>query len=269
MAQRLSTSKGVILPPNVISRMARASAPHSQMGDSAWSAAADILNKGWKPFVPASDTSACWDFTKSRGDPLKDLTENGNDLTLTSAVLRAADGEFGWSYDFIGTDDYLITSGDPTSLKIIGELTVEVICKADAITASKTVISKWDTDSNNEGWRITWDGANIEYVITNDGSTDFITQVNDGAAPVSTVLYLAMVYRPSAYVRGYVNGNMVAETTASVPTSLFNSTQNFTIGGLWDDTTLNHDFNGHVYMCRVTGRAMSHREIWNNGGRTW
>ena len=258
---------GIILTPREISMMSRSVRPAAEEGSQAWGAAQDILGKGWEVFKLEPDTAALWDFTRSRGNPLLDLTENGNDLTLNGDVVRAADGPFGWSYDFPGTDDYLITSDNPASLQIVGELTVEAIVKADAING-RCIISKWDSGDNNRGWLLHWSGAGIEVNISGAGiATDAQATADNATAPVSTALYIAFVYKPSAYLRLFVDGNLVAEDTSNIPSSLFNSNQNVTLGGFWSTAILNNDFNGKIYCVRITPRAKGPGEIWEAGGR--
>lgn len=270
MSTNLSTSSGVILQPHIISKMAKAIRPSSVMGSKEYGAASDILNKGWKPFRPEPDTAACWDFTMSRGGPLLDLSPNNNDLTLSGGVVRAADGPFGWSYDFPGSDDYLYVADNPSSLQIVGELTIEVIYKADSIAASKAIISKFDTDSDNRAWQLLYDGTNLEFSLSSAGTASLTTvQYNDACAPVSTVLCVTAVYKPSAYMRLFINGSMVNEQTTSVPTSIYNSTENVTLGATYNDTTKENDFDGHMYMVRITPRAKSAKEVWVCNGRCY
>lgn len=267
MSTNVSTSKGIILPPHIISQMAKAQRPADAMGPGEWAAGADILGKGWKPFRLEPDTAALWDFTRSRGDPLADLSPNGNDLTLSGDVLRAADGPFGWSYDFPGTDDYLITSGNPASLQITGELTVEAIYKADVI-GSKAVASKWDEGDNNRSWQLFYGSTFLGFAMSSAGtSQNAIAAVDDAIAPTGTVFYAAGIFKPSSYVRLIVNGCMVAEDITSIPASIYNCNQNITIGANWSTTTPTYDFDGHIMCVRITGRSKSLSELYRAGAR--
>ena len=258
--------QGVLVPPNIISAMTKSVVPAISMGPGDYAAGADVLNKGWKPFKPEQDTAACWDFTKGRGNPLADLSENENDLTL-SGVLRIPD-DLGWSYEFDGVNDYLITSGNPTSLQILGELSVEILIKTDALD-TRYFMSKWDEGDSNRSWKLGIEGGNLTVRISTDGVAEISATVDDAVSPISTIMHVAFTYKPSTYLRLFVNGYLVKEVTASIPTSLKNSNQNMTLGGFWSTSTLNGDYDGHIYMARITPRAIEKKEMWIKGGNCW
>ena len=227
------------------------------------------MSKGFRAFKPEPDSAAVYDFTRRLGDPLVDLSPNGNDLTLSGDVVRIADGPFGWSYDLPGSDDYLITSGNPASLRITGELTVEVIYKADVV--NKAVLSKYDVGDGNRSWQFGWDGAgSIFAAVSADGASVVATDViDDAVAPAGQVIYAAFTFKPSTYIRLFINGNLVTDTTSSVPASIYDSDQDVVLGGYMSSDTLTADFDGKFYCVRITPRAKSVQEIRLAGGRAF
>lgn len=260
---------GIILAPNEISDLSRSVRPVAEEGTPAWGTAADVLGKGFKRFMVEPDTVALWDFTRKLGNPLADLSPYGNDLTLNGAVVRVADGPFGWSYDFPGTaSDYLMTSGNPASLQITGELTVEVIYKPEDVSWAR-MISKWDYGDANKSWVLGYDSTNLEHRISVDGTAEQTIELPVVVAPINRVSCMAITFKPSTYSRSFVNGCLVAEDTSAVQASLYNSDQNVVIGGYMDSDTLNEYFNGHIYMVRITPRSKSLEELWRAGGRLY
>jgi len=259
---------GIILTPREISKMSRSVRPAAEEGSQAWGAARDVLGKDWEVFKLESDTAALWDFTRGRGDPLLDLTGNDNDLTVVGGPVRQAGGPFGWRYDLDGSGDGLYAASDPASLKIVGELTVEVLCQWDSGDTG-AVISKLDHDGTKRSWSLLrLDASDLVWRVSYDGDLDDELGVDVAVSPDVTDLYVAAIFKPGTYTRLFVNGNLVAEETSGIGDALFDSTADVLVGGEWSTPpTMSAGMDGKVYAVRITPRAKGPAEIWEAGGR--
>lgn len=137
------------------------------------------------------------------------------------------------SFAFDGVDDY-IDVGNPASLQITGALSISAWVKF--IGNDVAIVSKWESGSSSRprSYALFADsfGTNHypSFVIYNSGSSYQAlgaTRIDDG-----NWHHVLGTFNPSTYVRLYVDGNLDAENTTSIPATIDNDPADFVIGAI-------------------------------------
>ena len=172
-----------------------------------------------------------------------------------------------WSLSFDGVDDY-IDMGNPTELQITGELSISAWVKT---TANDGVIAgKSNTSGTQRSYGLWSDrfgspqtpvffvwGSGTYYETPNTGP-----RVDDG-----NWHHLLATFKPSTYLRLYIDGQLEQENTTSIPASIDNDVVDFNIGRAANGTFL---YNGQIDEVAVwnTDQSANVSTIYNGGEPT-
>lgn len=163
-----------------------------------------------------------------------DNGSGGNDATSSTLPEAArlpitANSYSQNSFVFDGAPDF-VTMGNPASLQITGALTLSAWVKTgdnrDAIILSKD-------DQTNRCFSLSANlpggGANYTSLYIFSGGTA-TGVVSNTLLTAGTWYHVMAVFKPSTYMRIYINGVLDAENTTSIPSSIDNDPADFVIG---------------------------------------
>ena len=190
----------------------------------------------------------------------KDQTVNQNNGTLTNGPTF--DSGNGGSIVFDGTNDW-VDCGNNTITKPSGPMTIEYWFKGKSSTVNAT--TSGTTGANGQrGYMLAVNKSNGWYFVIASNSTT--TKVLSHTLTIDDTqwYHFAGVYNPSTYMRIFINGNQVAETTSGVPSSQYVGNSNtLKIGSRGDNTTYGV-FDGNIANTQIYNRALSSTEVLHN-----
>jgi hypothetical protein len=195
------------------------------------------------------------------GTSWKDISGNNNNGTLIGGP--AFDSGNGGSIVFDGTNDYVNL---PHILNVSNSPITWNIWFKTNITTSGALFSDWSTSN----WSFLLRILNGYFTIGMRNSLN--ADISDAQIPIysltSNVIYnICVTYNqlPNT-LKTYVNGVLVdTRGNAVSPSTIKNSTNNFSIGLKQDTTTL---LNGNVYNANMYNRALSSQEVLQNYNAT-
>ncbi len=153
-----------------------------------------------------------------------DASGNGNDGVVNGATLwEDRCGEPDRAYGFDGMDDY-VDIGAPNSLRITGALTVAAwfYAKPAALSNHPSIVSRLGWDTNRHWcWGLRLNDGMPQGWISQTGNS-FKAATGENVVDSNTWHHLAMIYKPSEFIKLYLDGSLVAENTTSIPGSINN-----------------------------------------------
>ncbi len=159
-----------------------------------------------------------------------------------------------FSFNFDGSNDYL-DCGNPTGLQITGAFTISGWINTSNTGAVKMIASK--DDDTNRNFHLSINASNyLSGGVFSSGTGYFTTgdvNICDGAWH-----HVAFTFVASTSVNVYVDGELDATNTSSIPATIDNDTVNFLIGRLGDGS---YDFNGKIDEVAVFNTALSASDI--------
>jgi hypothetical protein len=222
----------------------------------------DITPTAEPPCEPA-DPVAYWPFD---GDAT-DASGNGHDGTVHGATscddrclaLYSA-------YCFDGMDDH-VDIGAPSSLRITGALTVAAwfYAKPAALSDPPSIVSRYGWDTNRHWcWGLRLNEGMPQGWISQTGNS-FKAATGENVVDSNIWHHLAMTYKPSEFIKLYLDGSLVAENTTSIPVSI-NDPEGVAIyvGAAWIEEGYippGHPFTGTIDEVQIYNRALSECEI--------
>ena len=215
---------------------------------------------GTLPFDNFMDEVAVWNSDQSAN--VASIYNSGTPSAITGAVAHWKMGEEAnftdnWlvnnsalsnystrSFNFDGVDDY-IDFGNPASLQITTDLSVSFWFKGSS-TADQAIVAKdslglrcWGIWNNVFGA-----GNNLQFYIFNSNSlTEVQTSANYNDGNWHNVV---CVFKPSTYLRIYVDGVLDGENTTSIPATIDNDAANLTVGAIVSSGSPIYEFEGNV-----------------------
>ena len=174
--------------------------------------------------VPGVDehTMLYFKFDEGSGKEVKDLSDNGNDGTITGA--KWVEGKFGKALEF--EDDDFVEIADSESLDIAENITIEVWVNPADDDGGYVMLKK-----GSYGFPKFVGGNNFQFYLTVGGQT--ITDTVGGKIVPSTWQHYAAAY-DGKEVRQYVNGELVFAHPCAGD-----------IGISGDNITIAHSFGWH------------------------
>ncbi|MDP2668785.1 MAG: LamG domain-containing protein [bacterium] len=168
-------------------------------------------------------------------------------------------GKIGQGLSFDGVNDW-VTVGNPSSLRITGDITVSAWIKFNGGTGEKDLVAKWH---DNPSAQLSF----LLYLKSTDHSIRFIirdnaAQFKEGISATlvqSGVWYHVVGRHQQGVVKVFVNG-VPDGTTQTTNGTITDSTASVTIGAN-DDTVTPLPFPGTIDDVRVYNRALSSDEI--------
>lgn len=184
------------------------------------------------------------------GTTWTDLSGLGNNGSIKAGAAYNSLGWFNFNHlssDFNGYNGY-IDAGNPTSLQLSSDITIETWINPDSTTGKGNMVSK----NGNDGYR---------YRISPTGQIEFFARGGENVITGGTVPNGAwshcVVTGDSSGLKVYVNGTLVASnSTAYSPYNAQNG--NLTIG---IDIQNAERFDGKIAVCKIYNRALTATEI--------
>ena len=204
-------------------------------------------------------------FDEGSGSTASDSSGNGNDGTINGAAWT--NGKSGKGLGFDGVNDSVDFN---TNLGITGELTVGawVYPTAAPDGVGRIIASTYDWDSNSallRGWTL---GINygsddkIQFVVLDSsGNSAFANSNNFFAENLNKWTHVTGVFKPSQYIRLYVNGSMVAENTVNIPGSIAYATGTNLRIGMRADNSSQSMWKGSIDEVKIYNYSLSGQEI--------
>ncbi|MHA2171252.1 MAG: LamG-like jellyroll fold domain-containing protein, partial [Candidatus Kariarchaeaceae archaeon] len=198
-----------------------------------------------------SDFVGVWHLNEDPSlDLVFDSTANNNDGTSQGSMTSqdSVAGVIGNGLDFDGTNDY-IDVGNDASLQLTGAITVEAWFQVPTTVVNDFVVSKSGI-SGDRGWDIntvagTAPDGTVRWHFTGPAQAGFY----EGSEPITinTWYHVVGVYSPSGHEQLFVNGVLVSEDIAGVPTDMWDSTANVFIAA-----RLTQYFEGKIDEVRIS-----------------
>jgi hypothetical protein len=218
----------------------------------------DIYNSG-QPTDLTSLSPVAWYRMGDNGSyksPQWLIPENSN-------VANSRISNYSFSYD--GVDDY-VDFGNPTSLQITTDLSVSFWFKGSS-TVDQAIVAK-DTLSQR-CWGI-WNnvfgaGNNLQFYIFNSNLlTEVQTSANYNDGNWHNVV---CIFKPSTYLRIYVDGVLDGENTTSIPATIDNNSANLTVGAILSSGSPIYEFDGNVDEVAIwnSDQSANVASIYNSG----
>jgi hypothetical protein len=188
---------------------------------------------------------------------------------IPDTVTRGTSLYSEYSFDFDGLGDYF-DFGNPAALQITGALTISAWVKFTGNIAP--IVSKYESGSAARPKSFGLDGDRSGgnhspvFFIYNSGTVystpTSIKRVDDGDWH-----HLLATFKPSTYLRLYIDGDLEQENTTSIPASIDNDSADFVIGAIESLGSAVSFFNGSIDEVAVwnTDQSANVSAIYNNG----
>lgn len=197
--------------------------------------------------------------------PPKDLSYTNGNFVQSGAVVRTTDSKLGVVFTTASTR-YFTLSSPGTSLRFTGAMTAMCWAKQTSNTSDNEPFShrnattlKWAFQFNPSGT------GDLSFIVSNDHVSYPEAKATGVVGANSNWYHICGVYRPSSFIRLYLNGVLVAENTTSIPASLFDDTTPLNIGSVSGSYT----FTGSLAHLYLWSRDLDHSEIVNMYDDSW
>jgi len=224
------------------------------------------------PRIVTDGLVLCLDAANSRSYPgtgttWTDLT-GGNDGTLTNGPTF--DSVNGGSIVFDGSDD-LVNVGDNSDLQITANITISAWIKASTQN-NMGIAGKYASSSGKRGYLIATNASDSNQKITwyyQRAAGSF--NAGDSVTSSSDVLdnnwhFVLCTFTSSVSAKIYIDGELDATDTASIPSAIANNSARFEIGTHNEGTA--YCFNGNISNVSIYNRALNADEIRQNYNAT-
>lgn len=197
------------------------------------------------------------------------VTSAGTCQTAGTAWGLGAGGKRNASLSFDGADDYVEIPDGP-NLDISGELTISAWVKIAATDntnyggVGKYANMTGYANQRSYGFYFLSNSTRPSAGVSDNGTansghwTGVDSSTNIG---LNTWAHVVMVFKPSAYLRIYINGKLDSETTSGVVSSIFNSTAPLWLGTNYDKTDSARNMNGQIDDVQIFNYALTVQQI--------
>lgn len=189
------------------------------------------------------------------------------DLTMQNfETNESVSGIRGNAIEFDGESTSLNTTNDH-SLNITGELTVEAWVKPKSAPngIGRVVVNQYNYNSNDDlGWMLGDEYGpddHFRFFVWNQTGSAYAYHYNFFNDYKDQWTHVVGVYKPSQYVRLYINGVKVSEDTSDVPAAIINSNKYAPMIGRRSDASTQGFWNGTIDEVKIWNRAVSEQEI--------
>ncbi len=196
-----------------------------------------------------------WKFDETSGNAedsfgTSDLTNNATTPYVAAKLNNGADLELGSSQYF--------NVADNATLSITGDMTISGWIKLESGTLG-TFVAKRDSTSNQRSFSFSLGTDSMVFGATSSGGA--VTDVSVAPTLTAGTWYMAtVVYTASAgSAKFYLNGSQVGTTQTGLPTSIFNSTSDFSIGCIF--APAQDFFDGIVDEVGIWARVLTSDEL--------
>jgi len=223
---------------------------------------------------PVGSQVGYWRFDEGQGSTVNNagiggISLNGNLGVGNSAPLWSNSGKFDKALSFDGSNDYAEIP-DNANLDITGELTfsywVKLISTQNINYGGVSKYANMTGYSNQRAygcWFIL-DSTQPSCTISDDGTANAnhytsVSSANNIGTNAWT--HIVLTYKPSSFLRLYVNGKLDTETTSGVVGSIYNSSAPLWIGTNYDKTVAARFMTGSIDEVKVYNYALTEDEI--------
>jgi hypothetical protein len=212
---------------------------------------------------PVGSALGHWKFDEGYGTTANNAGANGSSLngTLsgTGLPLWKNEGKFGKALYLNGSSSYL-DMGNPTAAQITSDLTLSSWVYLSSNTANQDIIAKRGL-SSQWGYRLWVDSTGTPKIdVSSTGNVMATASASQTLARNQWYHLLGTYSASQSAITIYVNGVQQGQTTASVPTSLQNSTANLNIGREAGAETPNY-LNASLDEVKLYNYALSSDEV--------
>ncbi|MBM3246922.1 hypothetical protein FJZ17_00045 [Candidatus Pacearchaeota archaeon] len=184
---------------------------------------------------------------------VKDASINGNNGTLSGAVINSTSGKYGMGAFFDGIND-VISVADSNSLDLTTRGTISLWAKRNSLKSYQMYVTKATPGSTSTGYQL------MDYAttgrITFRWSTDLAeTIISKNNLSVGNWSHLAVTYNGSQ-LRIYIDG--VLDNSTAYSTNAVANTELLRVGARSDG----YYFNGSIDEVRIWNRSLSAEEIY-------
>ena len=153
--------------------------------------------------------------------------------------------------------DQYFGAGNPAELQITGNISVFMRVKADSVSSTDIIASKFSYSDSEKSWDLRQEGSKYKVFVSADGTNT--TGVTSSTAPsISVYQDIGFVYNGST-LKLYINGTEEASTSYS--SGLFESITGVVIGAYGGVNLGAFPYGGDVAMFRIWDRDLSTVEI--------
>ncbi|MFW0862567.1 MAG: DUF2341 domain-containing protein [Candidatus Komeilibacteria bacterium] len=205
-----------------------------------------------------------WNFDEGFGTTAYDSTGYGNDGTITGASW-IQNGASGRALSFDGVGNY-VNVGNDASLNITDEFSISTWIKLDQTSplayADPAIIGNYNSTTAGQrkfllSYRSWSSSKGIAFYVA-DASNNLVGAYREDWSPTADTWYHVLaVYKPSQYMRIYINGELDYEKTSGVPASLYSTSVDTRIGL----GSSNLYFKGSIDEVYIYDRALTTDEI--------
>jgi len=143
-----------------------------------------------------------------------------------------------------------------------GEFTVELMLRLATASAVDTegVVCQYPPTAGDRSFIIQRDTTDKLTCGVSQNGSNFV-YITSAALSAGVWHYIAFVYKPSTYLRVYVDGALSAEVTTGVPSSVRDSSADVVIGRYNSSWGANNALDGHICDLRFSNKARTSTEI--------
>lgn len=206
-------------------------------------------------------SAGSWGFDEGSGATARDGSGYGNNGTISGATyvtdtphLAAGAGAGKYALSFDGVEDDYVNLGNPPSLRINGDLTIEFWMKPASLGLAEIFVQ--GTGTPNSNWEVQQGGSSLSFYWGN-GATREAWDVPGTFFAVNTWVHVAIT-ADYPQLRVYKNGKLMG--TQNMPSDITNTdtVTPYRISGFTNGTRI---ADGIIDEVRVYGVALTLSEI--------
>ena len=178
--------------------------------------------------IPKGSLIGAWIFEEGKGDTVRDISGNGNNMTIAGGSPKWVDGKIGKAMQFDGTADFLAAPDSP-SLDSIDDKVVSLVSwvnGTDFTAAARHVLRKVHDTAQASVYILRCQNNLLTLFLGTDANAN-ATVAGSTQLKTGEWVHLALVY-DGAEMRGYVNGEL--DVTLPVTGNIVTSNQELRIG---------------------------------------
>lgn len=217
------------------------------------------------PTPPAqADIKAHWRMEEENGSR-SDSSGNSNTLSDNNTVLASSDVKEGdKSADLERSNaEYLsIADGSQTGLDGSGPKTFAFWVKRESTGGAHVLLEKYVETGSQRSYSLSFMNDNkINFTVSGNGVSDINVNSSTALSSTGTWYHIAAVYDPSASMKLYIDGNLDAQNTTSIPANVYNSSAPVHVGASSGGPSSSNAQDGLLDDVFIYNKALSEGEV--------